>query len=176
MRRIKKKSSSKFSGFLQFCLGVIRAIKKGILWMIAEQLIFVMVLGFAFIFHSLGASDNLALVLSICLLIFVLILILILVIKFFPHHKPKRVVSSQLRGEEKLANWISRNLEQKAPQEWEEYQDWLHDILFDRFQLLERGFPAWKVRIITYWRLVRLSITVSLIKLRRLANVVKKLR
>lgn len=44
------------------------------------------------------------------------------------------MITSQIkiRGEENLANWIAQNLAQKAPREWDEYQDWLHDILLDR--------------------------------------------
>ena len=81
------------------------------------------------------------------------------------------MITSQIkiRGEENLANWIAQNLAQKAPREWDEYQDWLHDILLDRFQMLDQGYPVWKVRMITYWRLVGFCLIVSLTKLRRLA-------
>ena len=68
-----------------------------------------------------------------------------------------------------FANWIARTLSHQASQEWEEYQDWLHDILLDYRQLLNRNIPRWQVTLVTYWRLTRLCITVSAIKLKKLA-------
>lgn len=180
MGRITKKLTNSFSSLARSSLRMVKAIIKIItelcLWGVKELLLeialFGIGLGLTVIFHSLGASDSLALGLSII----TVILIAIASGGFFSHRKSKlarrrtgTTAPTKLKGEEKLASRIAQTLAQKAPQEWEEYQDWLHDILLARIQLLDRGFPVWKVKIITYGRLTGFCLTVSLIKLRRLA-------
>ena len=180
MRRIQKKLINSFSSLVRSSLRRFKTIIKiitelffrGVRELILEIALFGMGLGLTVIFSSLGVSNSLALGLSIV----IVILICILAVRFFSSHKFKlarrknlTTARTKVRGEEKLANWIAQTLARKAPQEWEEYQDWLHDILLARFQMLARGFPVWKVKMITYWRLTGFCVTVSLIKLRRLA-------
>ena len=176
---IIKKLTNSFSSLARSSLRIVKASLKiisqlclrGVTEQLLEIVLFGVGLGLAFIFYSLGASNSLALGLSLV----IVISIVILAIRFFFFRKSKlarsRTVittSTKIRAEEKLVNWIAQTLAQKAPQEWEEYQDWLHDILLDRLQLLDRGVPVWKVRVITYWRLTGFCLIVGLMKLRRL--------
>ena len=178
MERITKKLINSCSNLARSSLRIVKAtivsIGQLFLWgvkeLILEAALFGLGFGLAILFSSLGVSNSLALGLS------VIILICILAVSFIASRQSKlsskrtlTTARTQVRGEEKLADWIAQTLAQKAPQEWEEYQDWLHDILLARLQLLDRGYPVWKVRMITYWRLTRFCITVSLIKLKRLA-------
>ena len=174
MRRIKKKLTNSFSGLVRSSLRIVKAsikiitelFRRGVKELLLEIILFGVGFGLTIFFSYLGVSNRLALGLSLV----IVILICILAIRFFYSRKSKLARSrSKVRGEEKLADWIAQTLAQKAPQEWEEYQDWLHDILLARLQLLDRGFPVWKVRIITYGRLTGFCVTISLIKLRRLA-------
>jgi hypothetical protein len=63
--------------------------------------------------------------------------------------------------------WLVRRLQTHSPQLWEEYQDWLHDILLDRDRLLAEGLSPWKVTIVTRWRLLGWSSTVMMISVKR---------
>ena len=126
-------------------------------------------LGIALILAKLGISDVVAIALG-----FVITVILgIAVYRMLTRQKSKRL---HRRGEIKLANWIAKTLSNKASGEWSEYQDWLHDILLARRQLLARGCPSWKAALIAYWRLGGLWVVVSLIKLRRVAIAMMKWR
>ncbi|MDJ0688988.1 MAG: hypothetical protein QNJ41_10795 [Xenococcaceae cyanobacterium MO_188.B32] len=180
MRRIQKKLINSFSSLVRSSLRIVKiSIKiiteffiRGVKELVLEIALFGVGLGLTVIFNSLGLSNSLALGLSIV----IVISICILSIRFFSPHKSRlarrktlKTNQVRVRQEEKIANWIAQTLAQKSPKEWEEYQDWLHDILLDRFQMIDRGFPVWKVKMITYWRLTGFCVTVSLIKLRRLA-------
>lgn len=172
MRLVIKKIINSFSSLARSILRIVQASIKiisqlflrGIRELLLEILLFGLGLGLIFLFSSWGASNSFALGLSIV----IVILICIFSIRFFFFSQSK-LVRKKVRGEEQLANWIAQNLAQKAPKEWDEYQDWLHDILFDRFQMLDRGYPIWKVKMITYGRLIGFCFVLSLIKLRRLA-------
>lgn len=63
--------------------------------------------------------------------------------------------------------WLVRRLQTRDPQLWDEYQDWLHDILLDRDRLLGQGLALWKVTVITRWRLWGWSSTVMMISVKR---------
>lgn len=62
-------------------------------------------------------------------------------------------------GDVQFAEWLGRSLSQNV-QDWQEYQDWLHDILADRQRLLQRGQPLFWVMFVTSWRLKRLFLVV----------------
>ena len=170
MKRITKKLVNSFFSLARSSLRIATAsikiitelVRRVLKELLIETVLFGVGLGLTMFFSYLGVPNRLALGLSI------VILICILSVCFSYFHKSK-LAKNKVKGEEKLADWIAQTLAQKAPQEWEEYQDWLHDILLDRFQMLDRGFPVWKVRMITYGRLTGFCVTISLIKLRRLA-------
>jgi hypothetical protein len=65
------------------------------------------------------------------------------------------------------AHWLLRRIQTHSPRLWEEYQDWLHDILLDRDRLLAQGLSPWKVTIVTRWRLLGWSCTVMMISAKR---------
>ncbi|MEW6498929.1 MAG: hypothetical protein AB1589_41530, partial [Cyanobacteriota bacterium] len=131
--------------------------------------------GVAIALISLGVSSNVALTVSIVLVV------LSLVVSFLAYrqhriitNRPAKNFYSRVQGDVKFADWIARFLATKAPQEWEEYQDWLHDILLARRQLLDRDAPHWKATLVTYWRLAGLCVTVTSIKLKRMAIAARR--
>lgn len=101
-----------------------------------------------------------------------LIIVFALLVIFYNWQKSKKLK----RGRVKLAFWITQIFVDRESPEWAEYQDWLHDILLARRQLLDAKCPKWKVTIITYWRLSAFLIIVSLSKIKSLAVSVMKLR
>ncbi|NET91463.1 MAG: hypothetical protein F6K45_25845 [Kamptonema sp. SIO1D9] len=126
--------------------------------------------GIAIALISFGIATDVALWLSLALLV------LILLVSYLVYQQHRRITSQpkkysyfRVRGEVKLADWIARIVSTKAPREWTEYQDWLHDLLLNRRQLLEKGESRLRVTALTYWRLMGFCITVSAIKLKRLA-------
>ncbi|MDJ0531901.1 MAG: hypothetical protein QNJ70_05280 [Xenococcaceae cyanobacterium MO_207.B15] len=139
--------------------------------------LYVIFAGFARIFIWLGFSTSVAIALSLILL---LLILLVSAIAYTKHrnitNKVRRNSYLRVRGEVKLADNIAQILATKSPREWEEYQDWLHDILLIRRQLLERHCPRWKVIILTYWRLFAFCVIISLIKLKRFASGARKIR
>lgn len=63
----------------------------------------------------------------------------------------------------KIGQWASH-----FPQEWQEYQDWLGDIITARSDLAKR-YPAWQVALIFRWRLLYfVAYLASIILLNRL--------
>ena len=70
----------------------------------------------------------------------------------------------------RLASSIAKILTNSSSSEWHEYQDWLHDILLARRQLIDAKCPRWKVAVITHWRLSILCIVVGANKIGRLAS------
>ncbi|MGK7952142.1 MAG: hypothetical protein AB4368_26000 [Xenococcaceae cyanobacterium] len=181
MGRIKKKPLDSFLMILRSSLKIFKTfskitaelLRRGIKELLVELALFGIGLGLSVILSFFGLSNSFALGLSIS----IVIIFCILCIRFFSPRQSRLArrealgtAPNRLKGEEKLADWIAQTLTRKAPQEWEEYQDWLHDILLARLHLLDRGYPLWKVRMITYGRLTVFCLTVILIKLRRLAT------
>lgn len=72
-----------------------------------------------------------------------------------------------MQGELRLADRLAHWLRTRAPHEWQDYQDWLHDILLARRQLLQAGRAPWQVSLLTTWRLTTFCVTVGIITLRR---------
>ena len=156
----------------------IQAIAKALIYLTVEFTVYVAIGGGAIALFWLGLPSYVALGLSIGFVI------LSFTVSFLAYRQHRRITrrsvttdaSPIIKGDVKLADWIAQILATKAPQEWEEYQDWLHDILLDRRQRLDEGDPHWRVTALTYWRLTGLCITVSLIKLRRLAIAARRMR
>ena len=131
------------------------------------------ILGLAYVFASWGISQNLALYVAIAV---VLGLFIVAALVIDNGYKSKSSMKRKAEGELKLAVRIAHMLSKKASLEWTEYQDWLHDILLARDQLLVSKCPRWKVVMITYWRLSVLLIVVSLTKIKGIVVSVMKLR
>ena len=143
---------------------------------LTEIFLWVVILGFAYIFASWGMSSNLSLFLAICS-VFALIIVplgLLIAVAFVSDFlsKPKKSKKSQV----KLAVWLAETFADRESPEWEEYQDWLHDILLARRQLLQEQCPKGKVFVITYWRLSGFLVIISLTKMKNAAISVMKLR
>jgi hypothetical protein len=141
---------------LRLIRAFIQALAKAFVWLAVECSGYLLFMGLGLALVLLGASNHVASWLSLVLLVF--LGVFILGVRYLP-----------FKSEVSFANWIARTLSHQASQEWEEYQDWLHDILLDYRQLLNRNIPRWQVTLVTYWRLTRLCITVSAIKLKKLA-------
>jgi len=161
MRRIFHQVTASNSGILRFIWSFIRAFAKAFVWLAVEFSGYLIFLGLGVALVALGVSTNVASWLSIVLLSLLCAFIL-------------GVSYLTVKGEVRLAKWIARTLVTKASQEWEDYQDWLHDIILDYHQLLNSGAPRWQVNIVTYWRLIRLCLTVVAIKLKRLATTTRR--
>ena len=80
------------------------------------------------------------------------------------------------RKEIPLARRIAQILSDKSSPEWIEYQDWLHDILLARRQLINNGSPRWKVTLITHWRLIAFCTVVTVNKTKRATSKILKIR
>ncbi|MFP4121455.1 hypothetical protein [Coleofasciculus sp.] len=157
---------------------IVQAIAKALIYLAVEFTVYIAIGGGAIALFWLGLPSYVALGLSIGLVIlsFTMSFLAYRQHRWITRRSVKTDASPMIKGDVQLADWIAQTLATKAPQEWEEYQDWLHDILLDRRQRLDQGDPYWRVTALTYWRLTGLCITVSLIKLRRLAIAARRMR
>lgn len=172
IRQNKKRRTALLALMSRFPL---RLLKNVCIYLTIEFAAYIAIGAVAIALISLGLSNNVALTVSIVLVV------LSLVGSFLAYrqhriitNRPARNFYSRVQGDVKFADWIARLLSTKAPQEWEEYQDWLHDILLARRQLLDRDAPHWKVTLVTYWRLVGFCVTVTSIKLKRMAIAARR--
>lgn len=129
-------------------------------------------LGIGYLFLSWGISYNLANYAALALAI----AILISALSFEAWQKSKKQPKKHSKSKVKLANWIASYLADRTSPEWIEYQDWLHDILLARRQLLNAKCPKWKVFILTYWHLSGFLVIVSLAKIKKAVVAVVKWR
>ncbi|MBE9129280.1 MULTISPECIES: hypothetical protein [unclassified Coleofasciculus] len=146
---------------LRFIQSITQVFAKALVWLAVEFSGYLIFFGLGLALVMLGVPTNIASWLSLVLLILLGAFIL-------------GVSYPLLKGEVRFANWIARILSNKTPQVWEDYQDWLHDILLNYRQLLESGAPRWQVTIVTYWRLTRFCITVGTLKLKRLVIAARR--
>lgn len=179
---MKKQSRKSTNSLLQTILNKLRllliGIPKVLLYLICEGGVYALIIIIGALLVNFGVPQSFALGISIALMIATI------VISYTTYRQHRNITCrsrknrqhNPLKGEVKFADAIAGILSQNSPREWEEYQDWLHDILLARRQSLASGSPEWKVTLITYWRLIALCITVSAIKLRRLVMTVRKLR
>ncbi|MDJ0775639.1 MAG: hypothetical protein QNJ49_19810 [Mastigocoleus sp. MO_167.B18] len=179
---MKKYSRKSINSLLKSIFSQLRLVLIGIpkilLYLICEGTIYALILIIAVLLVKFGMPQAFALGLSITLIIATLIISYTTIRqhRIITRRSRKNRPHNSVKGEVRFADAIAGILSQNSPREWEEYQDWLHDILLARCQLLDRKIPGWKVTLITYWRLTALCITVSAIKLRRFARIVRKLR
>ena len=166
--RIKKLFDSSLS-LLKACIAQIAKFSKlTVGYLFVEICFWLITLGIGYLFISLGFSYNMANYAALALMVGVLILIFI----FDSWRKSKKAKKGTVR----LATWIAKNISDRESSEWSEYQDWLHDILLARQQLLAAKCPKWKVFLITYWRLSGFLVVVGLTKIKNAAVAVMKLR
>ncbi len=179
MRKNHRKSTNSLLGVifnrLRFLLV---GISKILLYLVCEGAVYALIIIIGALLVNFGLPQSLAISISIALVIATLII-------SYTTYRQHRIITRRwrknrqhysMKGEVRFADVIAKILSQNSPREWEEYQDWLHDILLARRQLLASGIVRWKVTLITYWRLTALCITVGAIKLRRFARIVRKLR
>ena len=176
-RRNKNSLFKLFRQILSLFKAIARIGKK-LLRLAVKQLLLeisvgIITLGLAYGFTSWGMSQNLALFIAVVLALGLFIVATLVIDNWY---KSKFSMRSKAKGELKLAVRIAQMLSNKASSEWTEYQDWLHDILLARDQLLVSKCPRWKVVMITYWRLNVLLVVVSLIKIKGIVVSVMKLR
>ena len=95
---------------------------------------FVTLGGLASLFIALGMPQNIASGLAIAI---ALGLLLLAVHISYTVSKKTKPTKNNREGEIKLAAWMSRLFADRKSTEWNEYQDWLHDILLARSQLLD---------------------------------------
>lgn len=149
---------------------VVKALTKALVYELTTEIILVIgSFSIAILLAKLGISDVVAIALGL------VITIILCAVVYSLFNLPKLKTSHQ-KSEIKFANWIVKTLLSKGSSEWSEYQDWLHDILLARRQLLDRGCLSWKVFLITSWRLAALYIIVTAIKLRNAAIAVFRWR
>jgi hypothetical protein len=118
-----------------------------------------------YFFVTSGIPQNVALSLAI---IIILILFIFALNTF--NNKKQKLTRPKTKGEIKLAQWITQTIVNQNSTEWEEYQDWLHDILLSRQQLLDARYPRWQVSLITYKRLGEFWIIVGITKVKQVAT------
>jgi hypothetical protein len=122
-----------------------------------------------------GISQNMASRISQNIVFIAIIVVLILFSLFiFALHtfsnKKQKLTRQKTNGEIKLAQWITQAIVNPNSTEWEEYQDWLHDIMLSRQQLLDVKFPRWQVSLITYKRLGVFWVVVGISKVKQVAT------
>jgi len=155
------------------------AILKAFLTKIADLLKFVVghliveifaasVIGFGCLFVSKGMVSHWAWIVAICVTLSLTILLTYFCFGINSLRKPQ--------GETKLARRISKILAGRRDTEWIEYQDWLHDILLARRQLLDAKCPRWKVKLITYRRLSVFCVVVGISKVRQASMSIRRSR
>ncbi|MEO1006252.1 MAG: hypothetical protein AAFW67_10465 [Cyanobacteria bacterium J06638_38] len=131
-----------------------------------EITLVMLVIGLSYLFTAWGMPLNAALILAIALTITILAVAGLMWFKFNTRDK--------LKGELKIARLITQAIAQKTSREWDEYQDWLHDIMLYRQQLLNANQPQWQVSLITYWQLGKFAIVVVICKIKQVAANIRR--
>lgn len=121
-----------------------------------------------YFFVTLGIPQNVALFLAI-IIVLILLSLFILALNTL-NNKKQKLTRSKTKGEIKLAQWITQTIANQNSTEWEEYQDWLHDILLSRQQLLDARYPRWQVSLITYKRLGEFWVVIGITKVKQVAT------
>ncbi|NJL51379.1 MAG: hypothetical protein HC930_02680 [Hydrococcus sp. SU_1_0] len=122
-----------------------------------------------------GISQNVASAISQNIVFIAIIIVPILFSLFiFARHtfskKKQKLTRGKTSGEIKLAQWMTQTIANQNSTEWEEYQDWLHDIMLSRQQLLDVKCPRWQVSLITYKRLGVFWVVVGISKVKQVAT------
>ncbi len=170
LRKILRSGSSLLKAISKTCQLIFRCLLEQIFW---EILFWLLTLGFAYLLAVWGIPHNIALYIAIATALGLLIFAVYISYKSYRKNKPAR---NRRKSELKLARWISRTLNARNSTQWHEYQDWLHDIMLSRRQLLDAKYPRWKVKLITYWRLSVFCVVVSVGKIKQVATSIRRSR
>ena len=167
-RRLLRKFFRSCSSLLKISL---KTLSVAVIWLIKYVLVevifwFVIPVGLGSMLVAFGMPQNIALKLATAIVLGLLTLAACILYKLERERQPTR---HQREGETKLASRISRTFASQTSTEWHEYQDWLHDILLARRQLLAEKCPRWKVKLITYQRLAVFCIVVAIAKVKQTA-------
>ena len=177
----KNRLLSRIRRILRFSLSLLKAIFKGsanLFQFGTKQLLFelslaTLVVGLSYLFTVWGISLNIALLLAIAIALGLFLVAIYILYKREPN---QRLNVNKYRGEIGLARLISQTVAEKESAQWHEYQDWLHDIMLSRRQLLDGKCLQWKVSSITYWRLSIFCIVVAINKVKQATLNIKRLR
>lgn len=167
-RNRHKAPQSSSSLFKTLLTKAIALLKFAVGQIMLEILLAVSVIGFSYLFMSWGLALSVALIMAIGSTFVLLILTAYLFFGLNSLTKPK--------GEVKVAQRISQILTDKRSTEWNEYQDWLHDIMQDRQEMLAIKRPQWQVKLITYKRLSIFCIVVGISKVKQAVASMRRSR
>ncbi len=183
-RRTHRKSKNKlFNRMWRSSLSLFKAIlgilkgfsQRAVVEILFEICIFVQPLVYVYLFTSWGIPLSVAWIVAIIATIASSIILLTIVGSVINKlHESSE--STKLKAEVWLARWIAEVLANRSASEWTEYQDWLHDILLKRRQLIDARHPRWRVSLITYWRLSVFCLVVAASKIKQVTFSLLKLR
>ena len=141
--------------------------------LLAEMLFwFVTLGGIASLLIAVGIPQSIASPLAIAISLGLFIVAVYISYAFYP----KRATKNKRKGEVRFAHAIAKFFANSRSSQWYEYQDWLHDILLARQQLLAEKCPQWQVKLITYRRLTVFCLVVGMNKVRRIVANMKRSR
>ena len=174
-RRFLRKLLLSSSSLLRMTLLKIFIIIRGFIkYALPEAIIWFVILGglitlgeLAGLFIALGIPQNIASTLAIVISFSLLIAAIYLLYSLETSYEKRRLTKNKRKGEVRLAHSIAKFFADSSSTEWSEYQDWLHDILLARCQLLDAKCPVWKVKLITYKRLSIFCIVVGISKVKQ---------
>ena len=176
-RRTYSQTKRKLKKILRSSLCLLKATSKTIAmifrslaeYILLEAIFWVMTLGgIASLFIAFGMPQNIASILAIAISFGLFILALYILWKF---EREKKQTRNKRESEIRLAVHISRTFANGTSTQWSEYQDWLHDILLARRQLLDAKCPQWKVKLITYHRLSVFCLVVGISKIKQVVRI-----
>ena len=186
-RRTYRKSKNKLFNQLwrsslslfKVILGLLKEfIQRALVEILFEICILVQPLVYVYLLTSWGIPLSIALIMAIIATIASLIMItaLLTIVGSVINKLDKSPESTKLKAEVRLARRIAEVLANRSASEWTEYQDWLHDILLKRRQLLDARHPRWRVSLITYWRLSVFCTVVAASKIKQVTFILLRLR
>ena len=168
MHQRNEKKMFRLSNFAKVLNMAIKFVKFAVGQLMLELFLAVSIIGFSYLFMSWGLALPVASIMAIPSTLILLILTAYVFFELNSLTKPK--------GEVKVAQRISRILTDKRSTEWNEYQDWLHDIMQDRQQMLTMKRPQWQVKLITYRRLSVFCVVVGMSKVKHAALSIRRSR
>ena len=175
LRKIRRSSMS----FLKGVLKILREFTKlATTHLLMEICIAIPPLVFVHLFTSWGMSQGVAWLMAIpaTIILFISIFAFLAIVGSMINKLYELPKSDEQKSNVKFAYWIATILADLSAPEWNEYQDWLHDVLLARRQLLDSKSPKWKVTLITHWRLSTFCLVVIVDRIKQVASGILKLR